>query len=516
MSFNDLLILSSDKAARIEPTSRDLTNTTKRKNDEYNSVEGFLTSKKAHFSIQGKRGWTPKSLSSPEISTAIATEENLDIKNGSNSYINTVSKEKNGQSASSRVKSENLDTLMENSYSQTTIASQTDSANASQITLSMIPPEGDKNLGQSKVVTTVLTTLADEGHSQLKSKLMTITLPVVNPPRLSTFVAPPAQALSQEVNVKSEDNFKGVAKAAVLNLIHNACNAKVTSGNSITEESDSEDSLPSCKTPVNTSTAHVHALTSANWMSACSSGVLPPRSNVTDPAPVPSGSEDSLDLKLARSRRASLSADERANLNRDRNREHARNTRLRKKAYVEELKKTLTDLVTQRDASELEKRHEKQRDLEVREVRFRVMEEFLKLRARGSEANLFARWIAILEDGFSLTLPRTDYRQMVGPKIVLPNQSDLLRSAADTAVNCDHTNASVQVLKGPMECMDDALKLHHFVNSLGRIGSGRSQNSVKCIFTCDKNNFMMDGVNAFLEWTLVTSGATQKVSNFLS
>merc|ERR1711957_200050 len=112
------------------------------------------------------------------------------------------------------------------------------------------------------------------------------------------------------------------------------------------------------------------------------------------------------DEPINKKRRESLTPDERARQNRDRNREHARNTRLRKKAYVEELKRTLTELVAQRDTIDLEKRHEKQRDMEVREVRYRVMEEFLKLRARGAEQNLLARWIAILEDGFTLTLPK--------------------------------------------------------------------------------------------------------------
>ena len=90
-------------------------------------------------------------------------------------------------------------------------------------------------------------------------------------------------------------------------------------------------------------------------------------------------------------RRATLTADERARQNRDRNREHARNTRLRKKAYVEELKRTWTELVAQRDASDLEKRHEKERDLEVLEVCYRVMEEFM-----GTSLRLTAPSLVIL------------------------------------------------------------------------------------------------------------------------
>jgi len=515
MSFNDLLVASSDKAARMEPLSLDLASTSaKRKLDELLPGDAMASNKKAQLSRQSKRNSALKSVASPEVTLDTASEEKNDVKKTPNTPINKVVKEKNATSP--RVKMESTDAPMVISSSHAVIASHVDSMNVPQAArVSMIPPQGDTNLGKAKVVTAVFPVPADGEKSAIKAKLTTASLPVVNLPRLSTYASQSAQPAAHEMNVKAEDNFKGVAKAAVLNLIQNACNAKVTSGNSITEEdSDSEDSMsmPSFQKPVNTSTAHVHALTSANWMNACSSSALSSRSSVSDQAPLPSGPEDPLDAKLARSRRASLSADERANLNRDRNREHARNTRLRKKAYVEELKKTLTDLVTQRDASELEKRHEKQRDLEVREVRFRVMEEFLKLRSRGSEANLLARWIAILEDGFTLTLPRTDYRQMVGPKVVLPNQSGLLRSSTDAAVDGNPPNPSVQVLKGALECMDDAFKLHHFVNSIGRMGSGRSQNSVKCNFTCDKSNFMMDGVNAFLEWSFATSGATQKVS----
>lgn len=508
MSFNDLLIASSDKMARMEPSSIDAINVAKRKYDEEYSVN---TPNKKMQSKQGKQSSVPKMTPFSQMATDIAIGQKLDIKMGSKPSMDKSRKEIK-DIALSKGSTENADAHNETSCSQTAPPTLIETTNVPKaIFPSLIPSQGDKNFGQS-IMATAFQSQVDGEKNKLKSKGPIAPPLIGNYPRLSTYASPSAQVETKETNVKTEDNFKGVAKAAVLNLIQNACNAKVTSGNSITEDSDSEESSPSFKKSVDTSTAHVQALTSANWMSVCSSSSVPPKSDSTDPSPVLSASDDQTDSKLVRSRRASLSADERANLNRDRNREHARNTRLRKKAYVEELKKTLTDLVTQRDAAELEKRHEKQRDLEVREVRFRVMEEFLKLRARGSDANLLARWIAILEDGFTLTLPRTDYRQMVGPKVLLPNYTGLLRSVTAAEVDTNPVNASIQVLKGAAECMDDALKLHHFANSLGRIGPGRSQNSVSCNITCDKNNFMMDGVNAFLEWNLVTSGATQKVS----
>jgi len=163
---------------------------------------------------------------------------------------------------------------------------------------------------------------------------------------------------------------------------------------------------------------------------------------------------------------------------------------------VEELKRTLTELVSQRDAQDLERRHEKQRDLEVREVRYRVMEEFLKLRARGSEANLLARWVAILEDGFTLALPKTEYRTMVeSQRMVTPPDSS-------------ETQELGQVLRGATECLEDASKVASFINNLTSANKPLSNNTVTMSYLCDRKHFIMDGTSAVLDWTVSTSGAT--------
>lgn len=285
---------------------------------------------------------------------------------------------------------------------------------------------------------------------------------------------------------KTEEAFKGVAQAAVTNLILNAGNAsRIDGGNDCETDASGK--------PIDTSSAHVAALTSNNWVAACAASIsdAPPGTAAAAQAAALAAASDPAAAKAARARRATLTADERARQNRDRNREHARNTRLRKKAYVEELKRTLTELVNQRDATELERRHEKQRDIEVREVRYRVMEEFLKLRARGSETNLLARWVAILEDGFTLTLPRTEYR------IMLQNQLG---------------DSLSQVLKGATECLDDASKLSAFVNSigLGNVSQIPNNAAVRMTYHCDRKKFMMDDVNAVLDWTMSTSGCTAR------
>lgn len=307
-------------------------------------------------------------------------------------------------------------------------------------------------------------------------------------PRLVSSTPKPALPSSKVsvASAKTEESFKGVAQAAVNNLI-------LSAGQNAARYEAGKDNFVK---PVDTSTAHVAALTSNNWVAACAASIsdAPPGTAEAAQAAALAAASDPAAAKAARARRATLTADERARQNRDRNREHARNTRLRKKAYVEELKRTLTELVTARDASELERRHEKQREMEVREVRYRVMEEFLKLRARGSETNLLARWVAILEDGFSLTIPKTDYRNMVH------TQNLMCRHVSATSVNGvdTHVDPTVQLLRGATECFDDASKVATFLQSV-------ATGTIAQVYNCDRKKFMMDGINAVLEWTHTTS-----------
>lgn len=326
-----------------------------------------------------------------------------------------------------------------------------------------------------------------------------VTVPTVQPPEV-----PSAALTPTGEGTKTEESFKGVAQAAVTNLILSAGNntPRFDSGQTVTD-SDSESSLH--LKPVNTSTQHVTALTSNNWVAACAASICnaPAGTVAAAQAAALAAASDPAAAKAARARRATLSADERAKQNRDRNREHARNTRLRKKAYVEELKRTLTELVAQRDASDLERRHERQRDLEVREVRYRVMEEFLKLRARGNESNLLARWVAILEDGFVLTLPVTEFRQMVENDTVLTRQ--VTAGNLQDATSLQTPRSDKKTLMGATECLEDSSKVSLFVNSLVLNNNGAA-NNVRMSYHCDRKDFMMDGVNAILNWTMSTTG----------
>jgi len=274
-------------------------------------------------------------------------------------------------------------------------------------------------------------------------------------------------------------------------------------------------------------TAHVTALTSSNWVSAVnnnaensthSSAPTLVRNNTS----IASASTHSLDhadalVPAAKRRRQNLTPDERAKQNRDRNREHARNTRLRKKAYVEELKRTLTELVTQRDANEVEQRRVAQRELEQREVRFRVAEEFMKL--RGDNQRNTSRWAAILENNFTLSLPVTKYRNMVLPTSGTTSTQGLQQPGAiprqvsvdgNTTQGIDE-NRTEQSLRGVEEAKTDAQHLASFLERLyfpdNQAPPNNSNNvtkNISIIYDCNRKNFFMDGTSAFLNWTATT------------
>ena len=271
---------------------------------------------------------------------------------------------------------------------------------------------------------------------------------------------------------RDKSNFKSLAQAAVSTLI---------------SASKAEEPAPKGEVAftgkIDTSTAHVKALTGNNWVTASASVSVsvPP---VTT-SPVLCNSNDAkANAERARARQT-LTADDRAKQNRDRNREHARNTRLRKKAYVDELKRTLIEIVNQRDASEAQKKQAAQRDLEQREVRFRVSEEFLKLRGR-NESNS-SRWAAILDDDFNLTLPVTRYREMVS----------------------DDCASGQQQLVGVAAIMADASRLAEFLNGLNE----NSSDVVTLQYRCDRKDFFMDGCFAVLEWEATPSVGGEPVSD---
>jgi len=292
----------------------------------------------------------------------------------------------------------------------------------------------------------------------------------------------------------TEADIASSAKGAVLNLIRNS---------SISSRGDNP-SRPG-EGEVDTSTARIRALTGDNWVEATRYDIPSLAKLETSEATTTPKANDS--TKDNKRQRQNLTPQESAKQKaRNRNREHARNTRLRKKAYVEELKKTLTQLVAQNDIEETQKGQDAQRLLDQREVRFMVIEEFLKLRGR-NEPN-YGCWDAILEDDFTFTLPITRYRTMVHANNINQEDDD---NSNSTPQSLSSPQKIEQVLSGVPEVMADAQHSASFLleSKTANPPVNTALPPVTFVYHCDRDNMMMDGANVILHWTASSIGAVK-------
>mmetsp|Transcript_51645 Transcript_51645/g.117599 ORF Transcript_51645/g.117599 Transcript_51645/m.117599 type:complete len:297 (-) Transcript_51645:1373-2263(-) len=103
-----------------------------------------------------------------------------------------------------------------------------------------------------------------------------------------------------------------------------------------------------------------------------------------------------------------MTLEDKEKVTRDRNREHARNTRLRKKAYEAKLSQMVMDLTAQREQQEREAAHaaavKRERDF----LRTAAVRSMFAWRCAG-ECDL-DRWRTVLDEDFVCTLPITPFR----------------------------------------------------------------------------------------------------------
>jgi len=258
----------------------------------------------------------------------------------------------------------------------------------------------------------------------------------------------------------SEADFADFAASSVASIIKNASN-KVPADSKVAEPDENT---------VDISTTRIKALTS-NWIAALNSSSPPD----------PSASE--LSFRNGNSR-TDLTTAERAKLLRDRNRDHARNTRMRKKAYVEEMKRTLTALVIQRDTVELQRQREAKTEAEQREVRFRVVAAFLKL-CGSSDTNLH-NWVAIIDQDFVLTHPRVSH-------------------------DCSSAPSSELVLRDPVDVMNNSKCLPRILaKAVGDSNDEADCLSVHISYNLDRSRFLMDGHTTFVDFSATSVGLADK------
>lgn len=153
--------------------------------------------------------------------------------------------------------------------------------------------------------------------------------------------------------------------------------------------------------PMAPSSVQVHMAANAAASHAIATANTNTQSNIVE-------SSSSVSNATGKRRTKDLSSEERAQQNRDRNREHARSTRLRKKAYVSKLKELVDGLHRERTEEVRQRRVAIQHLAETQDVRRAVVRSFLLFHAN-YEADQ-RKWTTLLEDGFWFKQPVTPYR----------------------------------------------------------------------------------------------------------
>jgi len=124
-------------------------------------------------------------------------------------------------------------------------------------------------------------------------------------------------------------------------------------------------------------------------------------------------------------KRKGVSKEEKEKLSRERNREHARNTRLRKKAYVANLSKLVLELSSQQEVRVREKGVVEARELERSGVREGVLRKLLAFHGSG-ERDVY-KWQTILDDDFLCVMPITPFRSVRTNEIEQEKSSRVIR-----------------------------------------------------------------------------------------
>lgn len=90
------------------------------------------------------------------------------------------------------------------------------------------------------------------------------------------------------------------------------------------------------------------------------------------------------------------------------NREHAKNTRIRKKNYVESLKDNIVRLTEEREKLDRDRKVAANRLSERANTRRKVVQEVMQIRGNGVLDR--SLWLTLIEESFTLVLPITPYR----------------------------------------------------------------------------------------------------------
>jgi PAS domain S-box-containing protein len=184
---------------------------------------------------------------------------------------------------------------------------------------------------------------------------------------------------------------------------------------------------------------------------------------------------------------SNMTPEEKASANRDRNREHARNTRLRKKAYLEKLKTTVDELCRERDTLVSERAGAANILVEMHNTRTEVLMSFFALRSANEKRRDL--WASILDEScFTCVVPVTPYRSFPASEVQVSK--------------CQRTILGIDGM------MADTASLHVLLNSL--VDRSRFPNATIVFrYTLVTEEAVIAGNQIMARWVMSTLNATQ-------
>jgi hypothetical protein len=193
------------------------------------------------------------------------------------------------------------------------------------------------------------------------------------------------------------------------------------------------------------------------------------------------------DSKLSDIDLSNMSPAEKAKANRDRNREHARNTRLRKKVYLEKLKATVDELCRERDTLVSERAGAANILVEMYNTRTEVLMSFFALRSANEKRREL--WSSILdESSFTCVMPVTPYRSFPASEVQVSK--------------CQRTVLGIDGM------MSDTSSLHVLLNSL--VDRSRFPNATIVFrYTLVTEEAVVAGNQMMARWVMSTLNASQ-------
>jgi len=208
---------------------------------------------------------------------------------------------------------------------------------------------------------------------------------------------------------------------------------------------------------------------------------------VTATSAASSSEAESANVKLDDLDTSNMTPQQKAKANRDRNREHARNTRLRKKAYLEKLKSTVDDLCRERDTLVSERAGAATLLVEMHNTRTEVLMSFFALRTSNEKRRKL--WSSIIDEScFSCVMPVTPYRSFPASEV--------------------QVSKCLRTVMGIDGIMADTASLHVLLDSLVD-RSKYPYDKINFRYTLVTEEAVVAGNQMMARWVMTTTNAVQ-------